>query len=113
MPDTINVQALADEFDFTPEEVAKIVSMFFKSARKGLDGLSSAIALSDRDAISKAAHSIKGSAGTLRLSELHAYALKIEKAGKNAIPYDYAAAYAKLAGMINAIEIDYQAQGGE
>lgn len=113
MPDTIDVQALADEFEFTPEEVARIVAMFFRSARKGLDALSNAVALSDLEAIYKAAHSIKGSAGTLHFSELYAYALEVEKAGRNHTPYDYAAAYTKLAGMIKAIEIEYRRQEGD
>ncbi|MCK9372177.1 MAG: Hpt domain-containing protein [Sulfuricurvum sp.] len=113
MPDTIDVQTLADEFDFTPEEVTKIVAMFFKSAKKGLDALSNAIALSDYEALYKAAHSIKGSAGTLHLTELYTYALEVEKAGRNNTPYDYDAAYGKLADMIKAIEIDYRGKEGD
>jgi len=107
MADKIDVQALADEFEFDSEDVKKIISMFFKSTSKGLDALKKAITAADLDAIYKAAHSIKGSAGTLRLAELHAYALAVEEAGRNNVSLDYAAAYAKLAEMITNIEMSY------
>lgn len=103
MVDTINIQALADEFEFEADDVKQMAFMFFKSTAKGLDALQKAVILNDIDAIRKAVHSIKGSAGTLRLQELHEYALEVETNARNNEPYDYSTAYTKLAGMIEEI----------
>lgn len=107
MADTINIQTLANEFEFEPEDIKRMASMFFKSTAKGLDALKQAIILNDIEAIRKAAHSIKGSAGTLRLQELHNYALEVETNARNDIPFDYSTAYTKLAGMIEEISMTF------
>lgn len=113
MADSIDIQALADEFEFEPDDIRKMASMFFISADKGLNMLETAIISNNIEAIFKAAHSIKGSAGTLRLQELHDYALEVETTARKNESYDYTAAYTKLAGMIDEISKRFRYNGAD
>lgn len=105
MGERIDIRALADELDFDSEEVERLSAMFFKSTAKALDAMAKAIEAQDREAIYKAAHSIKGSAGILRLGTLQSFALEIETAGRTNQSIDYGAALVRLTRMIGAIDV--------
>lgn len=106
MAEKIDVHSLAQELDFDPDDVRRMASMFFKSTEKALNALESAANSNDYEAVYKAAHSIKGSAGALRLHELYAYALEVEMAGRHNVQIDYISAAEKLANMVRSIDIE-------
>lgn len=106
MAEKIDLHSLAQQFEFDPNDIRRMVDMFFKSTEKTLGLLDDAVRSQDMEAIYKAAHSIKGSAGALRLNELHAYALEVEMAGRHNVQIDYAEAAEKLANMVRSIEIE-------
>lgn len=106
MAEKINLHSLAQQLDFDPDDIRRMAAMFFKSTEKTLGILDDAVRSNDMEAIYKAAHSIKGSAGALQLNELHSYALEIEMAGRHNVRIDYAAAAKKLADMVRSIEIE-------
>lgn len=107
MAEKIDLHALARELEFDPDEVEQMAAMFFKSTARALEALEAAVANDDLVAIYKAAHSIKGSAATLHLTRLQAFALEMETAGRNGVRIDYRAAARKLGAMIRAIETEY------
>ena len=105
MAEIINIHALATEFAFEPEDVQRMASMFFKSSARALEALNASIATGDYDGIYRAAHSLKGSAATLRLKTLQSYACEIEIAGREKQAIDYGAACQKLLEMVETIEV--------
>ena len=107
MAERINIQALADELAFRPEDVRRMVSMFLKSSDKALAALDEAAKNGDFEGVYTAAHSIKGSAGILRLNDLKAFAQELENAGRNRETIDYVAAAEMLRGRVEAIEVIY------
>lgn len=105
MGERIDTQRLAGELDFERADVERLAAMFFKSTAKAIDTMAEAIEAKDLEAIYKTAHSIKGSAGALRLKELQAFALEIETAGRLNQPMDYDTAFIRLVEMIGAVEV--------
>jgi HPt (histidine-containing phosphotransfer) domain-containing protein len=100
----IDLNKLADKFDFEIDEVEMIVETFLKTSKKNLDDIQKAIENDDKKKLSQAAHSLKGSSSTLQLTEIAELAKEIELNAKNNENIDYQNQYKQLKELINNIK---------
>ena len=101
----IDIDLMAAQLGFEPDEAAMLVEMFLESAQSTLSQLQSAIEREDYEAIRSHAHSIKGSAANLTLEAIYLHARNIEESARAEAAIDYAAEARKLADMIAEITI--------
>lgn len=65
-----------------PDVVARIVSKFFEESEERVRALRQAAAAGDAPAIERAAHALKGIAGTVGAHEVSQLALRLEQGGR-------------------------------
>ena len=79
----MKVAELAARVDLTPEEIAEILELFLDTSSKNLGSLRAALQEKDRLKILSYAHSIKGAAGNLGLTEIYEIAREMERNAAN------------------------------
>lgn len=97
-------EALAAQIGIKAKFLPMLIASFTDEAGEILQKLSSSIAAADYVALKSAAHSIKGSAGNLKLNELYEMAREVEMAaaaGDRA--FDYAGYYEAIEAAIATI----------
>jgi HPt (histidine-containing phosphotransfer) domain-containing protein len=105
MADTINLNMLVSNLECTIEDAERLASLFFKSAKESLAKMKEGIDSGETEMIFKAAHSLKGSSGSLWLKEIQDFAFEIESAARYDHPFDYPNAYAKLSQMVSEVTV--------
>lgn len=103
---TIDVEALAQAIGIPAKHVPLLVNSFLEESKQISEQLQATVDENDYEEISKYAHSIKGAAGNLRLTEIYDISMAIEKAACEASDsFDYQAETAKLVSLINGVSI--------
>lgn len=100
----IDLQKLADTFGFELDEVEMIIETFLQTSKKNLNDIKEAIENNDKETLSHAAHSLKGSSSTLQLTDISELAKEIELSAKNNEILDYQSKYNKLKELINTLK---------
>jgi HPt (histidine-containing phosphotransfer) domain-containing protein len=100
----VNLQKLADTFGFELDEVEMVIETFLQTSKKNLNDIKEAIENNDKEKLSQAAHSLKGSSSTLQLTEIAELAKEIEFSAKNNENIDYQNQYEQLKELINNIK---------
>ena len=78
----IDVECLREQFDGDKELLDEVVAIFAEDCPDRLQEASRAIAAKDSEALRRAAHSLKGAAGTLAAVEVKDLAGRIEELSK-------------------------------
>lgn len=78
----INLHEIAEKLDFNLEDVETVVEAFLGGAKTSLKEMKSALNTHDYTLLSRAAHTIKGSAANIFLEEIVSLSKEIEKAAK-------------------------------
>lgn len=104
MNNSIDLQKLADDLDFDLEDVEMLIEVFVETATESLKVLKTAIANDDYEQIFNTAHSIKGSAANLTLSNISEVAKKLETMVRAEEKNDYFEVYLELSQLINNIQ---------
>lgn len=71
MPRTYNVDALIEELELDQEDIVELLTDFREFIEETVPQLEAALASDDLDQSRSLAHSIKGSAGNLRVQEVY------------------------------------------
>jgi HPt (histidine-containing phosphotransfer) domain-containing protein len=100
----IDLQKIADELDFDLEDVQMLVEVFLETTQESLDTLKTAIEQNNFENICRAAHSIKGSAANLTMTEIANIAKEIEDNAKESTVFDYLEKYHTLNNIILGIK---------
>jgi len=74
----MDIEALAQMYGLEIEEALEIVSVFIEATRSDLDKIQTAAADRDGETAADAAHSLKGAAGNLGLTEISEAAKALE-----------------------------------
>jgi HPt (histidine-containing phosphotransfer) domain-containing protein len=74
----MNLKALAENSELEEDEFLELVCLFLNTSSSELDKLRSAIEKGNAQRVAGLAHSIKGAAVTLGLTEIFEYAKKLE-----------------------------------
>lgn len=104
MNNSIDLQKLADDLDFDLEDVEMLIEVFVETATESLTVLKTAIENDDYEQIFNTAHSIKGSAANLTLSNISEVAKKLETMVRAEEKNDYFEVYLELSQLINNIQ---------
>lgn len=91
----------------TDEIMIRLNTKFFETVRMTLDQLNEAIVAQDDDAVERYAHSIKGSAGSLRYTKLSEIAQDLEKSAHTKERDFYTEALSKLLEAFITVEHGY------
>ncbi len=75
----MNIVQLAGDLDLDVEEYRSILELFVETSRSDLAAIGEAVARGDAAAAMRAAHSLKGAAANLGLSEMSSAAHEIEE----------------------------------
>ena len=79
----LNPSVLGDDLKILGmEQVLKLVQLFADSSQKTMETLQIAVVNKDHNSIEQMAHSLKGAAGTMGLSQLHEGCLRLEREAK-------------------------------
>jgi PAS domain S-box-containing protein len=95
-----DLQEALERVDHDPELLAEIAGLFLTDSPEMLEAVSRSVAAADGDAVSRAAHKLKGAILTFGAAEAAALALSIERAGHDG---DLATARADLPRLTQAI----------
>jgi len=76
----MNFKELGDEIGLEEEEYRELIELFMETAQADLSQLKIALDAGDAETVSRRAHTMCGSAGNLRLMEMHKTAKRIELA---------------------------------
>ncbi len=102
----LNYDDIAGALGIPAKHIPMLVGAFLEESEGILAKLNEAIEAQNYADIGLHAHSIKGSAGNLRINDVYELALEMEKAGKEAqTDYDYQTSFETLKSMISAIEV--------
>lgn len=74
----MDLKSLAKNLELDEDEFLELVSLFLKTSSSDLDKLRAALEKGDGQKMAEFAHSIKGAAVTLGLTEIFEYAKKLE-----------------------------------
>lgn len=86
----LNHEEMAANIGLKPKHVPMLIGSFLEESQSIMQALSDAIASQDYPNIKANAHSIKGSAGNLKFTEIYEMAKEVEFAGNDAnADFDY------------------------
>ena len=74
----MNIKKMADELKLQEEEYVELVKLFVETSRNDIERLVAAISNRESEKAAQAAHSIKGAAVNLELTEVSKIAKKLE-----------------------------------
>jgi len=102
----INQEEMAAAIGLKAKHVPLLVGSFLEEATPILEKLQEAIEAKDYDAIKSTAHSIKGSAGNLRFTEVYDMTKEMEFAGdKKEASFDFDAYFEAVKNAIGTIKL--------
>jgi len=102
----LNHEEMAALIGLKAKHVPMLIGSFLEEAGPILSNLQAAIESKDYATIQATAHSIKGSAGNLRFSELQEMAKELEFAGKDAdASFDYDGYFSAVKAAVETIRI--------
>ena len=99
-----DIQKIADELDFDLSDVEMLLDVFIETAEESLEVLNTAIITLNYDEIYNVSHSIKGSAGNLKLLKISDLAKKLELAAASKEEIEYKEISLQLSIEINKIK---------
>jgi len=76
----MNFKELGEELGLEEDEYRELIELFMETAQADLNQLKIALDAGDAETVSRRAHTMCGSAGNLRLMEMHETAKRIELA---------------------------------
>ncbi|MDF1874838.1 Hpt domain-containing protein [Sulfurimonas sp. SAG-AH-194-I05] len=86
----LNPDEMAAAIGLKPKHIPMLIGSFLDESKGIMESLSQAIDASDYNAIKSHAHSIKGSAGNLKFTEIYEMAKEVELAGADSnADFDY------------------------
>ena len=100
----MDLKALGESLGLDEEEFIEIVEIFLESAASDIKRLEDAIIAKNSEALSEAAHSLKGSAGNLGFMEISKLSANIEDQARKDNITDLASSIPVLASLINGIK---------
>ena len=74
----MNIKKMADALELSKEEYVELVKLFVETSRNDIERLVAAISNRESEKAAQAAHSIKGAAVNLELTEVSEIAKKLE-----------------------------------
>ena len=104
----MNFEKLAGEIGFEKEDYLELIELFINTTTSDIDKLKTAINNGDFNAAENAAHSIKGAASNLGLTEISNEAKKIEYAAKESPGTITALSAGELEAILNRIRENYK-----
>ncbi len=108
----MNFEKLAGEIGFDKEDYLELIELFINTTTGDIAKLKTAIKTGDFNAAEKAAHSIKGTASSLGLTEISNEAKKIEFAAIEDPGIIAALSADELDAMLNRIRETYKTYKG-
>jgi HPt (histidine-containing phosphotransfer) domain-containing protein len=102
----VDLEKLADQFGFELDEVKMVVETFLETSKQNLDDMLEGIENNDKEMLSIAAHSLKGSSSTIQLKDISELAKEIELSAKNNKEIDYKKKYEELQKLISDLKIN-------
>jgi HPt (histidine-containing phosphotransfer) domain-containing protein len=100
----MNIVQLAGDLELDEEEYRAILELFVEASRSDLAVIKAAVAHGDALAASRAAHSLKGAAANLGLSEMSSTAHTIEEKSRDSRLHETHEAVLSLDGHLAAVE---------
>ncbi len=111
----MNIVQLAGDLDLDEEEYRSILELFVETSRSDLAAIRDAVARGDATAAGRAAHSLKGAAANLGLSDMSSVAHEIEEKGRESRLHEtretVLSLEAHLAAVVRLLD-EKQATGG-
>jgi HPt (histidine-containing phosphotransfer) domain-containing protein len=100
----MNITQLADDLELDEEEYRAILELFVDASRSDLAAIKAAVAIGDAQSASRAAHSLKGAAANLGLSEMSSTAHEIEEKSRDSRLHEAHEAVLSLERHLIAVE---------
>jgi HPt (histidine-containing phosphotransfer) domain-containing protein len=100
----MNITQLAGDLDLEEEEYRAILDLFIEASHADLVAIKAAIATGDAQGAGRAAHSLKGAAANLGLSDASGAAREIEDKARDSRLHETRAAVASLEAHLAAVE---------
>jgi|FLOH01.1.fsa_nt_gi HPt (histidine-containing phosphotransfer) domain-containing protein len=102
----LNYEDMAKAIGLKPKHMPMLVASFIEESEPTLKVLASSIEAKDYVSIASLSHSIKGSAGNLRLSEVYEMTKEMEKSAKsNAQDFDYAGHLEAVKTILETVQV--------
>ena len=102
----LNHDEMASSIGLKAKHMPMLIGSFLEETESILENLQTAISSSDLETIKSTAHSIKGSAGNLRLTELYEMSKEMElAAGENNSAFEYAVYFNAIKQAVSTIKI--------
>ena len=100
----IDINALRSELEFSPGLVQRLLVIFLENYPKYLKNLKNAIDKKDFFSIEQSAHTLKGSASTIKMDRVKELSLELETAGKQHKAIDYLTKYEELSSTLEKVK---------
>lgn len=100
----MDLKALGESLGLDQDEFLEIVEIFLESAASDIKKLEDAIIAKNSEALSEAAHSLKGSAGNLGFTEISKISASIENQARKDNITDLASSIPVLTSLIDGIK---------
>jgi len=104
----MNFEKLAGEIGFEKEDYLGLIELFISTTTSDIDKLKTAINKRDFNMAERAAHSIKGAAASLGLSDISNEAKKLEYAAKEGPGTITSLTLEQLEAMLNRIRVSFK-----
>jgi len=104
----MNFEKLAGEIGFDKEDYMELIELFINTTTSDIGKLKTAISNGDFNAAERAAHSIKGAASSLGLTEISDEAKRIECAAKEGTGIITALSADELEAILKRIRENYK-----
>ena len=98
-----SLKNLASKIEFEPEDFAELLELFLDTTDLDLTNISSAIAISDKDLISRYVHNIKGASLNLGLEIITELMERISKLNKSGLYSDIEEIVSRLRTEISTL----------
>ncbi len=97
------IEYLRENFDLDVSDATGLIDSFIESVDDSLDKVSGLLAAQDWESLSRAGHSIKGSAANIGAESLRAAGYKLETGGKQADREQCLTSIAEIKSLINEL----------
>lgn len=100
----MDLKALGESLGLDEDEFIEIVEIFLESAASDIKRLEDAIIAQNSEALSEAAHSLKGSAGNLGFTEISKLSASLEDKARKSEITDLASSIPTLSSLLETIK---------
>jgi HPt (histidine-containing phosphotransfer) domain-containing protein len=100
----MNIVELANDLELEEEEYRAILELFVEASHSDLDEIRTAVACGNATAASRAAHSLKGAAANLGLSDLSRTAHEIEEKSRESRLHETRETVRSLEELLAAVQ---------